>query len=255
LVAALGASGCKEDDDNPPADSGGPGPVDSGGGGSDAGAVDSGPKDSGPAADSAAEAAVAVMCGTPPKTCEPHTIPGLPVIAAGCATNAADAEVCGISSQNVLMGADPKFMEKDAPGVPSASCGALIDSNEPTPDGGVVDGGTKGNGMIDTTTTILGTIMVALRYPGCCTKDGFCSTDGMNGMSSVAGAAYNPSNNGYGCANPKYIFKAQGAAAQNIPCDPVTGALKLPTGDGGAGDAGDAGDSGPSDAGADGGNG
>src|SRR5262245_11198554 len=98
LVAALGAGGCKEDEeetpDTGPADTGAP-VVDAG---TDSGPRDSGPADTGPAMDSAPPP---VMCGTPAMTCTEHEInPALPKVAPGCAKNAADAEVCGISSMS-----------------------------------------------------------------------------------------------------------------------------------------------------------
>ncbi len=250
LVAALGAGGCKEDEEETPDT--GLGNRDSGmvtpdaGGGTDSGARDAGPADTGPAVDSAAPP---VTCGTPAKTCEAHEInPALPKVAAGCAKNAADAEVCGISSMSLLMGADPKFLEKDAPGVASASCGAFLDGVEPALDAGTIpDGGGKQNGVFDTQTTILGTIQVLLKYPGCCTPRGYCSVNGGQGMSSVMGGAYMPSNNGYGCVESTHMFRTA-PPLQMVPCDPDSGMIMLPAGDGGS-------DGGASDAGADGGNG
>jgi hypothetical protein len=259
LVATLGAGGCKEDDTDEPAKDAGNTPADSGGnGGTDSGATDAGAKDSGGGTDAAMDAAPPVMCGTPKMLCTEHKISDLlPATQPGCATNAADAEVCGISSTQVLMGGDPKFFEKNAPGKDSPSCGAFFDSVEPVSDAGVVDGGGKGNMAFDTNTTILGTIMVALKYPGCCTPNGYCSINGAMGMSSVTGGAYMPSNNGYGCVNPAFFFKNSAPALAAIPCDADSGMIKLPASDGGTdGGSSDGGssDGGASDAGADGGN-
>jgi len=253
LVATLGVSGCKEDDkgdDDGPTDAGS---HDSGGGGgSDSGASDAGAKDSGPSADAGADAAASVTCGNPPVTCTGHTT-ALGPVAPGCARDYQDAEVCGISSANVLMGADPKFLQKNAPGAASDSCAAFYDSKESVPDGGYPDGGMvlMGNGKIDTT-VMIGTLTISLQYPGCCTKAGFCSGEGSKGKAALAGASYSDSDNGYGCMESSIFFRNLPAQVQKIPCDPVTGMIMLP----GSGDAGaDAGsDAGASDAGADGGN-
>jgi hypothetical protein len=250
LVATLGAGGCKEDNgDDTPTDSGTGGGADTGtGGGTDSGAADAGPKDSGAAADATMEAAVAVMCGTPPVACTGHTT-GLGPVAPGCAHNYQDAEVCGISSATILMGAEPKFLEKNAPGVASTSCAMFYDSRETAPDGGVPDGGmaTMGNGLIDTVLMVSG-LTISLQYPGCCTKAGFCSGDGKLGKASLAGGAYNDSDNGYGCMESSIFFRSLPVQAQKIPCDPVSGVItQSASGDAGA-------DAGASDAGADGGN-
>jgi hypothetical protein len=255
LVAALGASGCKEEDE-PPTDSGGPGPVDSGTPTDSGAATDSGPKDSGTTVDAAVDAGT--KCGTPPMDCTGHTT-GLGPVAPGCAKNYQDAEVCGISSATLLMGMEPKFLEKNAPGVASPGCGAVVDMGEPTPDAGADAGqsdagSTKGNGKINTTLMAAG-LTILLEYPGCCTKKGFCSGDGKLGKSSInQGSTWMDSDNGYGCMQSEIFFRTTPAAAM-IPCNPDTGALMLP--DAGASDsgAGDAGDSGASDASADAGNG
>lgn len=246
LVAAIGATGCKEDDgESPPADTGVP---DSGGGPVDAGVADTGPKDSGSPADTGpTDSAVPdanVMCGT--LTCTPHVImlTGA-VVAAGCSVSALDAAVCGIST-STLGGVDaglPAFVEKAAPGIESAECGKFIDNLEATPDGGLVDGGAKGNGKVDVTTGGF-----PISYPGCCNEAGFCSADTnkgkLGGSTDVAG--------GYGCLTPA-IFLARfitTPADRFVRCSPTDGKLID------AGTSSDAGgDAGPTDAGADGGNG
>ena len=253
LVATLGAGGCKEDDgDDPTPDAGGGTPDSGGGGGTDSGASDGGAKDSGGGGgDSGGAMDAGVKCGSPAVECTGHTT-GLGPVAPGCAKNWEDAEVCGISSMTVLMGAEPKFLEKNAPGVPSESCAKFYDSQETIPDGGT-DSGTIGNGLINTT-ILNGAIM--LQYPGCCTKLGFCSGDGKLGKSSTdRGVTWNDSDNGYGCMESIHFFRSLPPAAQKIPCDPTTGVIKLPASDAGTDAGSDGGsDAGASDAGADGGN-
>lgn len=244
LVAALGASGCKEDDgDEGPADTGtgtpdtGTGSPDTGtGGGNDAGAGDSGtgPADSGTMQDAN------VMCGT--LSCSPHTIMlSGAVVAPGCTKNAFDAGVCGIST-STLGGVDaglPEFLEKGAPGVASTDCAEYIDLLEPVPDGGAADGGPRGNKLVDVTTNNF-----PISYPGCCTADGFCSADTnkgkLMGTLDVSG--------GYGCMTPA-VFLARfltDLPSRFVPCDPDSGMI-LPRGDGGT-------DGGTSDGGSDSGN-
>jgi len=264
LAAAVGTAGCNKDDDNdePTTHDGGGGSdsgthtdsgtgSDGGGGGSDAGHTDAG-VDAGPP----------VMCGG--KLCMPYSPAAGLTFAAGCAKNAADAEVCGISSSTIAPdGGIPPFLEKDAPGVASPQCGAFIDSHEPANDGGAADAGPdaavligKGNGRIDTTVHALG-MDLAITYPGCCTPQGFCSGDTNMGLLLGASA----SNGGFGCMESHAFFLPKLAAspgADMIPCDPDSGAIKIPSGDAGAGDAGagDAGtDAGPHDASTDAGNG
>ena len=247
LVAALGASGCKEDDggEDDPVDSGrvdaGNTPTDSGNPTTDAG---------NPTTDAGMDAG-GISCGQPPVACTGH-MTGLGPVAPGCARNYADAEVCGISSANVLAGADPKFLEKNAPGAPSPSCAAFVDSREqPLADGGVYpDGGGKGNGRIDSVRNI-SALTIYLNYPGCCTKRGFCSGFGTEGMAATAGT-YAPSDNGYGCMESTIFFGPTSPAAM-IPCDPNSGMIMLPPPADGGTDGGT--DGGASDAGADGGNG
>lgn len=274
-AAAMGATGCKDDggDDTDVKDGG---KADSGGG-TTGGAGDGGGgggSDAGAKSDGGGDAAVANSCpnspgmnnaccmiGTESKLCEFHTT-GLGPTPAGCALSELDAAVCGISSMNVLGGKDPKFIEKNAPGKPSPSCAAFYDKLETVPDGGV-DAGLAGNGLIDTKRS-LGGFDIALQYPGCCTAAGFCSIDGMMGMSSI-GMGYSPANTGYGCMHSAFAFaayagvKAAGYADLSmVPCDPATGMIKPPpaagdggTSDGGASDAGVAADTGASDASAD----
>ncbi|HVZ32694.1 MAG TPA: hypothetical protein VG963_09730, partial [Polyangiaceae bacterium] len=175
--------------------------------------MDSGLHDAGPSTDSGGGT---VTCGT--MTCSSYS-PGAGItFAAGCAKNASNQDVCGLSSAS-LGGTDaglPAFLEKDAPGVASSACGALIDSQEPA-----TDAGTKGNGRIDTTVKVAG-MSLAISYPGCCTKKGFCSGD--TDMGLLLGST--ASNGGFGCMESTAFFVAQ-PAAQMIPCDPTTGALKL----------------------------
>ncbi len=162
------------------------------------------PLDGGAAQDAAREASASATCGSPPKVCTAHTIPSVGDIAAGCALNYQDAEVCGISSQHVLMGAEPKFLEKNAKGAASASCGAFYDSLE-TADGGTAAAAGIGNGRIDKGVVVaIGGAPMTLRisYPGCCTEKGFCSGDGNKGMS-----AYGPSQSGFGCMDSASFFR------------------------------------------------
>lgn len=272
LVAALGATGCKDDDGDDenggPTDSGtqqdtGTGKQDAGGGGDDAGKTDSGAADAGagcpdnPGLNNA-------CCGADKMTlCTFHTLSNGAAVKAGCALSESDAEVCGISSENVL-GPDGSvpFMEKNAPGKESPSCGMFYDSLEMADAGGI-----PGNGRIDVARMISG-IPVKLSYPGCCTPAGFCSIDGKMGTADI-GTGPNPSDNGYGCMKSIYAFwrnpefgpagtPIAGLPLRKMPCDPTTGMIMIPGTDGGAGTDGgtDAGtDGGASDAGADGGNG
>jgi len=208
------ACGDDDDDDVTPANDGGA--KDSGPG------TDGGPKDAG----SGMDAGPAVSCGG--MVCTPFMHPTLGLYAAGCAKNAAGADVCGVSTDKVG-GADagyPSFVEKEAPGVFSASCGAFFDSMEQEDD--MPDGGPKGNGKIDTVVNFPGIGMIAINYPGCCTAKGFCSVD--TKMTSAAGAA--PSNGGFGCLESTIAFRTLPAAAQMIACDKATGMI------GGGSDAG-----------------
>jgi hypothetical protein len=253
LVASLGAGGCKEEDEVDGSGNTDAGPkVDAGGGGgTDAGqTADAGPKDAGNATDSAVDSgpvdAGNVMCGT--LTCMPYSpSPGLvPPFAAGCTVDHQDAAVCGLSTASLLDGGEPKFLQKDAPGVASMPCGMFYDNLEPTPDGGAVDGGAKGDGKINTTVMLLG-MTVTLTYPGCCTAKGFCSGDTSKGTTSLG----TMSNGGYGCMDNNVMFRTVPEAYRAIRCDTTSGNLV----DAGAGGGDGGSDAGPSDAGADGGNG
>jgi len=239
LVTSAGLTGCSDDDD----DDG------NSGGARDAGATDSGARDASTSDAGGGDAgSAAVVCGG--QTCTPHST-ALGVSAAGCATNAQGAEVCGISSQSILMGAEPKFLEKDAPGVASTSCAQFYDARE-SADGGV-DGGTtgSGNGLIDTVLMTSG-LSIHLRYPGCCTAAGFCSGNTAQGEADLGSGTFMPSNAGYGCLESTVFFSTAPEAARRIPCNPTTGAITLPGG--GAGDGGvDGGADGGVDGGADGG--
>jgi hypothetical protein len=236
MIAALCAAGCGDDDKKASGSDGAVAQPD---------ASDDGKKDAGGDDEEVDAGAVApkVLCGTPAKECSSHKT-SLGVTPAGCAENEGGDEVCGISSTAILMGAEPKFLEKDAPGVASPSCGAFYDGLEPTPDGGVADGGTKGNGRIDVAVTLQG-LDIALTYPGCCTAAGFCSGDGSKGKADLGGGPID-SNSGFGCMKSSIFFEALPEAVRQIPCDPKTGELKLPP----AADAGtDAGTDAGSDAG------
>ena len=233
MILALGGvivSGCgdddgDDDDDTPTPDSSvGDSSVPRNDGGTDAGrdsGIDGG-IDAGP---------MTVTCGG--QMCTGHTT-GLGMVAPGCALNAADAQVCGISSAS-LGGPDagiPPFVEKDAPGVASSTCGAFYDSLEA--DGGVG----KGNGKINTILMTQG-LTIPLTYPGCCTRRGFCSGDTSMGVATFGGSDM-PSNGGYGCMDSRYFFRSLPEQVRAIPCDPTTGIIRpavVP--DGGApGDAG-----------------
>jgi hypothetical protein len=260
LFAALVVVACGDDNDDSDTtvDSG----VDDAG---DTPSTDAGKTDASTSTDAGktdAAAAAPVTCGSPAVTCTPHMILTGPV-AAGCAKNEQDEEVCGISSTNVLMGNEPLFLEKNAPGVDSTSCGAFYDSLEtPAADAGADAGsGSMGNGKIDVAVKVAG-MTYELSYSGCCTSAGYCSGNGTTGTVLLAGSTI-PSDNGYGCMKSQHFFNAlpevapagtpiAGLKLREVPCDPKTGVIKLPTpagSDAGTGDAG-AGDAGASDAGA-----
>lgn len=257
LVAALGAGGCKEDDEPTGTPDAGGGTPDAGGG-TDSGATDAGAKDSGPAADAGSDAAPPVVCGG--KTCMGYSPSALvPNFPPGCAKSTSDAEVCGLAGYGANAYPEagfPAFLERDAPGAVSTSCGAFLESKiEMAVDAGAQgDGGADAgamNGMIDTKRVIMVsgmTIDVALIYPGCCTPLGFCSGDTGKGT-SVSSFGTMASNGGFGCLDPKVFLQAAPAALQQIKCDPTSGMIMLPA----PSDAGS--DAGPNDAGADGGNG
>jgi hypothetical protein len=274
IAGVLGVIACKDDDDDPilpPVDSGSPGGTtgggldagsDSGGGTGGTGGTDAG-KDGGGVTYEAGQPCPGwdggpIMCGT--QQCFWHRTL-LTCANPGC-VSVNDASVCGIDTET-LGGVDaglPPFIQYDAPGADSPSCGAVVDSFEPTPDGGAVDGGAKGNGLIDTSrkiVTAMGSFDVLLRYPGCCTPQGFCSGHTGKGEGAVAAGGspmYNPSNAGYGCLNNQ-IFFATNPDGAKLRCDSTTGAFIPPTDggttDGGGSDAG--GDASDDDAGGDGG--
>lgn len=255
LVALLGAAvavtACKDDDADEPVDSGGPG---GGTGGSDAGTPGGGGMDSstpsdgggtGGGSDAAKDSgAASIMCGS--LSCTGHTT-AVATFEPGCTTDYMDATVCGISTKSLLDGGEPKFLEKNAPGVAAPGCAIAVDMGEPTPDGGAVDGGPKGNGKIDTV-LMLGGLTIGLSYPGCCTPSGWCSANTDMGKASIAGMAPTDSVGGFGCMDPKVFFRTvDGGVA--LPCNPETGALMLDAGGGGSPEGG-AGDGGGDDAGA-----
>ncbi|MFM2417717.1 MAG: hypothetical protein RL385_2440 [Pseudomonadota bacterium] len=267
LFAALVVVACGDDNDDENATTVDAGADDAG----DTPSADAGKADASTSTDAGktdAAAAAPVMCGSPAVTCTPHMILTGPV-AAGCAKNEQDEEVCGISSANVLMGQEPLFLEKNAPGVDSKSCGAFYDSLEtPAADAGTDAGsGSIGNGKIDVAVKVAG-MTYELSYSGCCTSAGYCSGNGTTGTVLLAGSTI-PSDNGYGCMKSQHFFTAlpevapagtpiAGLKLREVPCDPKTGEIKLPmpavsdagTGDAGASDAGVT-DAGESDAGSD----
>jgi hypothetical protein len=210
-------------------------------------ASDEGEMDAASLLDAAREPSPTANCGSPAKVCTAHAISGVGDLAAGCALNFADAEVCGISSQHVLMGAEPKFLEKNAKGVASPSCGAFYDALELVGDAGVRDGGAAGNGRIDKGVTVaLNGVPTTLRisYPGCCTERGFCSADGNKGMSE-----YGMSQSGFGCMESGSFFRylpevgavssaAEGLPLRAIPCERDSGVIMLPDRDASVSDAG-----------------
>lgn len=251
LVASLGAVGCGDDDEKKDAggggtpDSGGDTP-DAGGGEEDSGSLDAG-SDAAPQGCPDNPGAMNACCG-PNKDmlCTPF-MQTLQTLGAGCALDALDAEVCGVSSALLSLGdAGPRFVEKNATGASSPSCAAFYDQLERGADGGV--GQFRGNGVIDST-RMFGATTFLLRYQGCCTKAGLCTVNGQDGGVDTQGTGtYGPSDNGYGCLNPAYAFGAYptdaGPALGNlnlraIPCDPGTGMIKvtLPSPDAGATDA------------------
>jgi hypothetical protein len=227
VAAALLAGACGDDDELPndasvvdDEDAGDPGePEDAGDPPMDAGQEDA--------------AAQAVMCGG--KTCAGHSILGMVTLDPGCAESALGAEVCGLSSSLLLMGNEPRFMEKNAPGAESTGCGEYLDRSEPEPDGGATDGGSKSNGRIDL--TLVGR---TVSLPGCCTKSGVCSGDFANGKTAVAGVLIDL-NAGFGCMDPAILFRGAAAEVRSVPCNPDTGAVLIEDAGGDAGATGDAG--------------
>jgi hypothetical protein len=160
------------------------------------------------------------------------------MIEPGCAESALGEEVCGLSTQLTLMGQEPKFLERNAPGKESPSCGEFFDAREAEPDGGAVDGGTKGNGRVDL--TLMGRIVTV---PGCCTKKGLCSVDFAQGKIAIGGALIDL-DTGFGCMDPVAAFREDTEEAQNVPCDPESGELMSATDAGADADAGAVGDAG-----------
>jgi hypothetical protein len=212
LVGALTAGACGDDDtlkdSGTEKDSGEEEPdaaEDAGGTASDGGETDAGVQ--------------AVMCGG--KTCMGHSVLGMITIEPGCAENVLGEEVCGLSSQLMLMGQEPKFLERNAPGAESPGCGEFFDAREAEPDGGVMDGGTKGNGRVDL--TLVGR---TVSLPGCCTKKGLCSADFANGKIPIAGVLIDL-DTGFGCMDPEVLFREDAEEARNAACDPDTGELIL----------------------------
>lgn len=215
----------------------------------DAANTDAGPA---PAMDAGPSIPV-VMCGE--KECAPHQ-PSLVerFVAAGCALDHQDAEVCGLASPDAgatFDGSTPPFLPKEAPGTPSTSCGALLESQLERPTDAAVDAGDSGypNAQIDVRGAIYpdGQPLEIVRvYPGCCTALGACGVDSRNGLAIQAFGrlSYNA---GYGCVDPSAFFAAFAPVLPATPCDPRSG-LILQQPDAGS-DAGR--DAGPSDAGAD----
>jgi hypothetical protein len=249
MVLALGAgligSGCGDDDGDdddvkdtgPRADAStdaGPARVDAG--------MDAARPDSGMDANTMPPP---VVCGT--VTCTPYMNALGTVYAAACAKNAAGADVCGLSSAN-LGGTDaglPAALEKNAPGVASATCGAFYDALESP------DGGTRGNGRIDTFVAATPTMLLPISYPGCCTAKGFCSGD-----TNMAKVTFNgtptDTNAMFGCMESTAFFRNSPPSARAIACNPSTGALMFAPTDAGvdAGGGGTVTDAGGIDSGA-----
>src|SRR6185295_4185575 len=102
---------------------------------------------------------------------------------------------------------------------------------------------------IDVAPRMISGLTIALSYEGCCTTTGYCSGNVNKGLAAIqgAGGALNPSSAGFGCLNTQ-IFFSTSPAAQQIRCNPSTGALV--SGDGGASDGGGGSDAGAGDSGA-----
>jgi hypothetical protein len=227
VAAALFASACGDDDALPNDAS-----VAEDGDAEDSGA----PEDAGdPPMDGGKEDAAAQVVSCGGNTCAGHSILGMVMLEPGCAESALGAEVCGLSSQLLLMGEEPRFLEKNAPGAESTGCGAYLDGLEAEPDGGATDGGPKGNGRIDL--TLVGR---TVSLPGCCTKGGVCSGDFANGKTAVASVLIDL-NAGFGCMDPALLLRGEAEEARSVPCNPDTGAVLIPDAGGDAGAPGDAG--------------
>jgi hypothetical protein len=250
LVVALGAVGCGDDDE------GGKDEKDSGtdagggtmGGGSDAGMDSGGGTGGGDAGNDSGPAVV--MCGG--KTCSAHTT-AAGTFAAGCAVNAQDAEVCGISAVPIF-GPDAGFtyLEKNAPGIDSTSCGVFLDALDTTADGGRADpdAGTKGNMKQDRFITLSG-MAIQISTPGCCTPKGYCSGNSDKGEAILApGTPAQPSNGGFGCMQADAFLRAVPMSAWQR-CDTDSGVLIPPAPSDAGTDGGGGSDAGASDASAD----
>jgi len=252
LVVALGAVGCGDDDKGGEEKDSGTDAGGGTGGGSDAGkdaGGGTGGGDGGGATDGGGDS------GKPPVMCGGKMCADWPTAAvtfpAGCALNAQDAEVCGISAVPVF-GPDAGFtyLEAHAPGVDSPTCGAFLDRLDTTEDGGLAaaDAGTKNNMKQDRFIQITGVGAVQISTPGCCTPKGYCSGNSDKGEAVLApGAAPSPSNGGFGCMQADAFLRTLPESAR-VRCEVDSGVLIPPaasdagsdaaTGDGGASDAG-----------------
>ena len=252
LVVALGAVGCGDDDEGGDKKDSGTDAGGGTGGGSDAGkdagggtgGGDGGASDAG--ADSGKQP---VVCGG--KTCADWPTAAV-TFPAGCALNAQDAEVCGISAVPVF-GPDAGFtyLEAHAPGLDSPSCGVFLDRLDTTEDGGlaVADAGTKGNMKQDRFIQITGVGAVQISTPGCCTPKGYCSGNSDKGEAVLSpGTPPMPSNGGFGCMQADAFLRTLPESAR-VRCDVDSGVLIPPAPSDAGSDAGGS-DAGASDAGA-----
>lgn len=151
-----------------------------------------------------------VQCGG--QTCSPFRS-SFQTIAAGCARDEKDAEVCGLANPNPSALA-PAFIQRDAPGVASSSCAAALEQAE------AADAGTRGNQRLDYPLKV-GALTLAQSVPTCCTAAGRCSVDTAKGQVTLSpGAAPTPNAQGFGCIDPAWVPVA---APYSTACDPVTG--------------------------------
>lgn len=164
----------------------------------------------------------AVCCGAPRKLCS-GWVTAASALVPGCARDWQDAEVCGISSVSNPGTGVPPFLEKQAPGTASPSCGDLLDRYDAVGDGGLVrpDASTTGNQRLDVE-RIIGAASFLMSTPACCTPGGACSLDTGRGRVFFPPSTEADSNAGYGCMAPAWAFPTR-PEAQKVACDPVTG--------------------------------
>lgn len=216
MILALGGAmfaGCGDDDGDDDDDVG-----------SDAG--DGGTRPDGSVGDAGMDAARpdagpdggGLVCGT--QICTSFTNGTGTTFAPLCVKNAANQDVCGLSTEPLggTAAGYPAALERNAPGVASPTCGAFYDSLESP------DAGTRGNGRINSTVMVGTTTVLPISYPGCCTAKGFCSGD-TNMAKVVFGGAEMDTNANFGCMESTAFFRTAPAAVRMIPCNVTTGVI------------------------------